>query len=184
MATPFKITIHMVASVDGFIAKRDNSVSWFETADTYEKGVTGEDAGEFLKTIDCYVMGARTYEHALALSRSYGWAYGDTPTIVMTHRELPVERANIELYSGSLETLVSERLKPRFGNVWVVGGAELVRALLQAGLADELRMTILPVMLGDGLRFFDDVGQEQGLHLKDVTAYKNGMIELWYEIRR
>jgi dihydrofolate reductase len=174
----------MVASVDGFIAKPDNSVSWFETEDRYDKGVTGENAAEFLKTIDCYVMGARTYEHALALSRSYGWAYGDTPTVVLTHRDLVVERPNIELYSGELGRLVNERLRPRFGNVWVVGGAALVKEFLQAGLADEVRMTVLPVMLGDGLLFFDRVGREQALHLKDVTAYKNGMVELWYEISR
>jgi dihydrofolate reductase len=62
MAHSFKLTIHMVSSLDGFIAKKDNSVSWFETADHYDKGVvvTEQDAAEFLKTIDCYVMGART----------------------------------------------------------------------------------------------------------------------------
>src|SRR5476651_702487 len=106
----FKITIHMVSSLDGIIAKKDNSVSWFETSDYYEKGVglTEQDTAEFLKTIDCYVMGARTYEHALELSKSYGWAYGDVPTIVLTHRKLPVERQNIEIYSGDLGKLVNE----------------------------------------------------------------------------
>src|SRR5476651_91574 len=96
----FKITIHMVSSLDGIIAKKDNSVSWFETADHYENGkvVSKEDIAAFLKSIDCYVMGAKTYEHALALSKSYGWAYGDVQTIVLTHRNLPVERKNIELY--------------------------------------------------------------------------------------
>src|SRR6187399_3324670 len=101
MATDaFKLTIHMVSSLDGIIAKKDNSVSWFETADHYEKGVTGENAAEFLKTIDCYVMGSRTYEHALELSTSYGWPYGDVPTIVLTHRKLPIDKQNIETYSG------------------------------------------------------------------------------------
>src|SRR6185295_14147760 len=100
MAThTFKLTIHMVSSLDGIIAKTDNSVSWFETSDYYEKGIAEPDAGAFLKTIDCYIMGSRTYEHALELSRSYGWAYGDTPTIVVTHRSLPVDRQNIEVYS-------------------------------------------------------------------------------------
>src|SRR5438128_10215969 len=87
----FKVTIHMVSSLDGYIAKKDNSVSWFETSDNYEKGVIGQDAEEFLKTIDCYVMGSHTYEHALELSRSYGWAYGDVPTIVLTHNNLSVD---------------------------------------------------------------------------------------------
>ena len=155
----FTVTIHMVSSLDGYIAKKDNSVSWFETSDSYEKGVdvTEQDAAEFLKTIDCYVMGSRTYEHALELSKSYGWAYGDTPAIVLTHRNLPIDRQNIEIYSGDLDKLVNERLKPNYKNVWLVGGAMLAK---------------------------DHIGQEQALHLKDVTAYKSGMVELCYEIRK
>src|SRR5690348_15623348 len=96
------VTLHMVSSLDGFIAKKDNSVSWFETPDNYEKGVTETDVEGFLKTIGCYVMGSRTYEHAVELSKSYGWAYGDVPTIVLTHRNLPIKRPNIEIYSGDV----------------------------------------------------------------------------------
>ena len=180
----FKLTIHMVSSLDGMIAKKDNSVSWFETADVYEKGVSGQDPEAFLKTIDCYVMGARTYEHALELSKSYGWAYGDTPTIVVTHRNLPVERKNIEFYSGDLNKLVNERLKPNYKNVWLVGGAMLTKDFIRLKLADEIRMSILPVILGDGILFFEKTEQEQALHLKDVTAYKNGMLELCYELKK
>ena len=106
----FKVTIHMVSSLDGIIAKKDNSVSWFETSDNYAKGVevTKQDMEEFLKNIDCYVMGARTYEHALELSKSYGWAYGDVPTIVVSQRNLPIDRPNIEIYSGDLSELVND----------------------------------------------------------------------------
>jgi dihydrofolate reductase len=174
----------MVSSLDGMIAKKDNSVSWFETADNYDKGVAEPDAEAFLKTIDCYVMGARTYEHALELSRSYGWPYGDIPTIVVTHRNLTIERQNIEIYSGDLTMLVNDRLKPTYKNVWVVGGAMLAKDFIRLKLADEIRQTILPIILGDGIPFFDKIGQEQTLHLKNVTAYKSGMVELWYQIRK
>ncbi|MDR6945092.1 dihydrofolate reductase family protein [Mucilaginibacter pocheonensis] len=182
----FKITIHMVSSLDGYIAKKDNSVSWFETADYYEKGIniTEQDAEEFLKTIDCYVMGSRTYEHALELSKSYGWAYGDVPTVVLTHRKLPVDRQNIEIYSGDLNKLVTERLKPNYRNVWLVGGAKLAKDFIRLNLADEIRQSILPVILGDGTPFFDQIGKEQALHLKGVTAHKSGMVELCYEIKK
>jgi len=172
----------MVSSLDGMIAKKDNSVSWFDTQDHYEKGAAAPDAEAFLKTIDCYIMGSRTYEHALALSRSYGWAYGDTPTIVITNRKLPVDRPNIELYAGDLNAFVNEKLKPRYKNVWLVGGAALAKDFIRLNLADEIRMTVLPIILGDGIPFFDHIGQEHALHLRDVTAYKNGMVELHYEI--
>jgi len=176
----------MVSSLDGYIAKKDNSVSWFETVDHYEKGITitGQDVAEFLKTIDCYVMGARTYEHALELSKAYGWPYGDVPTVVVTHRNLPNERPNVEFYTGDLNALVHERLKPNYKNVWLAGGAMLAKDFIRLQLADEIRLSILPIILGDGIRFFDPPGQEQPLHLKDVTAYKNAMVELRYEIRK
>jgi dihydrofolate reductase len=180
----FKVTIHMVSSLDGIIAKKDNSVSWFETSDNYEKGVSGQDPEEFLKKIECYVMGSRTYEHALELSKSYGWAYGDTPTIVVTNRNLPIERQNIEFYSGDLNKLVNERLRPNYRNVWLVGGAALAKDFIRLKLADEIRLSVMPIILGDGTLFFDHIRQEHALHLKDVTAYKSGMVELWYEIRK
>lgn len=187
MATDtFKITIHMVSSLDGYIAKKDNSVSWFETADHYEQGVnvTEQEVAQFLKNIDCYVMGSRTYEHALEFSKSYGWAYGDVPTIVLTHRKLQVDRQNIETYSGDLVKLVNERLEPNYKNVWLVGGAQLAKKFICLNLAHEIRQSILPIILGGGTPFFDQTGQEQALHLKNVTAYKSGMVELHYEIRK
>jgi dihydrofolate reductase len=176
----------MVSSLDGIIAKKDNSVSWFETSDYYEKGIriTEQDTEEFLKTIDCYVMGSHTYEHALELSKLYGWPYGDVPTIVVTHRNLPIEKPNIEIYSGDLNKLVNEQLKLKYRNVWLAGGALLARDFIRLKLADEIRLSVMPIILGDGILFFDHVGQEQALRLKDVTAYKSGMVELCYEIKK
>ncbi|OJW79321.1 MULTISPECIES: dihydrofolate reductase family protein [unclassified Spirosoma] len=182
----FTLTIHMVSSLDGRIAKKDNSVSWFDTPDHYEKGIelTEQATADFLKTIDCYVMGARTYEHALELSKLYGWAYGDVPTFVVTSRDLPIERPNIERYSGDLSVLVNERLKPAYKTVWVVGGAELANQFIRLKLADEIRLSILPIILGDGVLFFEQFGPEQTLHLRDVRAYKSGMVELIYELKK
>lgn len=176
----FKITLHMVSSLDGIIAKRDNSISWFETGHNYEKGVDGQNPEEFLKTIDCYVMGSKTYEHALELSKTYGWAYGDKPTFVLTTRNLKSDKPNIKFYSGNLTQFVNEQLKPKYQNVWVAGGAALIKDFIREQLADEIRISILPIILGEGLPFFNNIGIEQTLHLTDSTAYKNGMIELCY----
>ena len=93
------VIVHMVASLDGFIARRDGSVDWLETSDEFPDGATLEPEyiHEFLKSIDCYVMGARTYETALRFEADgKGWAYGDTPTVVLTSRSLPRTRENIE----------------------------------------------------------------------------------------
>ena len=179
-----RITIHMVSSLDGFIAKKDNSISWFDTSCNYDKGVEGQNPEEFLKKIDCYVMGSRTYELALELSKSYGWAYGDKPTIVITNRKLTTERPNITFYSGDLTKLINEQLMPDYKNVWVVGGSAITKEFIRLKLADEIRVSILPIILGDGLLFFDYIGQEQKLQLKDTIAYKNGMVELCYELEK
>jgi len=173
------VTLHVVSSLDGFIARKDNSVSWMDSSDVYERGVTDDGAevgAEVIGSIDCYVLGSRTYEHALQL----GWPYGDTPTVVITNRELPSTRESVEFYSGDLKRLVSEILAPRYGNIWLVGGAILGQSFLRLGLVDEIRLMIAPVILGDGLPLFGDSGAEQKWHLKNVVAYKNGFVELSY----
>src|SRR3954463_14666741 len=97
------VTIHMAASLDSFIARRDGSVDWMETADEFAGGETldPEFVEAFLKTIDCYVMGSRTYETAVAFEKKgFGWAYGEKPTFVLTTRDLPRTRETVEFYSG------------------------------------------------------------------------------------
>jgi dihydrofolate reductase len=178
------ITLHMVSSLDGIIAKKDNSVSWFESADHYENGVFPESSEEFMKTVDCFVMGYKTYEHATQLSKEHGWPYGVVPTVVTTHRNLTSDRKSVSFFNGNLHELVNIHLKPHYNNIWVVGGANLAAQFIDLGLADEIRLSIMPIILGDGLLFFDQVVHERLLLLKGVTAFKSGMVELWYEIRK
>jgi dihydrofolate reductase len=171
------VTLHVVSSLDGFIASKDNSVAWMNNSgDVYERGVSEDSAEEVVKAIDCYVLGSRTYEHALQL----GWPYGDTPTVVITNRELPSTRRSVEFYSGDLKRLVDMTLAPRYRNIWLVGGAMLCQGFLSRSLVDEIRLTIAPVLLGDGLRLFGNSSTEKRWCLKDVVAYKNGFVELWY----
>src|ERR1051326_7533273 len=97
------VTIHMAASLDGFIARRDGRVDWIETSDNFEGGesMTPESVEAFLGTIDCYVMGSRTYETALNFeAQGQGWSYGDKPTFVLTHRTLQKTRNNGEFSPG------------------------------------------------------------------------------------
>ena len=142
-----RITLHMVSSLDGFIAKKDNSVSWLDSpGSVYEAGVSisKEQVTNFVKTIDCYVLGSRTYAHALEL----GWPYGETPVVVVTGREWPQARKSVEFYSGDLKRLVDVKLAPRYRNIWLVGGAMLCHEFLTLGLVDEIKLTIAPVTVG------------------------------------
>jgi dihydrofolate reductase len=181
--TDSHVTIHMVASLDGFIARKDGRVDWLETSDEFVAGET-MDPGfveAFLKTIDCYVMGSRTYETALNFeAKGFGWSYGDKPTFVLTHRELPRTRDTVEFCSGDLAQFVNTRLRPTFRSIWFVGGGVVSGECLRLGLADEVRYSIVPILIGEGIPFFEKLDRDVALHLVEVKAYRSGMVELRY----
>lgn len=157
-----------------------------ETADEFAGGDT-MDPGfveAFLKTIDCYVMGSRTYETALNFeAKGFGWAYGDKPTYVLTTRELPRTRDSVKFCSGNLKEFVNEQLRPAFGSIWFVGGGAVSGECLRLRLADEVRYSILPILIGNGISFFERLEGDVALHLAAVKPYKNGMVELRYEVK-
>lgn len=184
--TDSRVTIHMVASLDGFIARKDGRVDWLDTSDEFAGG-DSMDPGfveAFLKTIDCYVMGSRTYETALSFeAKGFGWSYGDKPTFVLTSRKLPRTRDTVEFYSGDLAQFVKGHLRTKFRAIWFVGGGVVSAECLHLGLADEVRYSIVPILIGDGISFFEKLDRDIALHLAEVKAYRNGMVELRYEVR-
>jgi dihydrofolate reductase len=178
------VTIHMVASLDGFIARKDGRVDWMETADEFAGGDTmsPEFIEAFLQTIDCYVMGSRTYESALGFETTgMGWPYGDKPVFVLTRRELPRTRTTVDFHSGDLAQFVNN-LRSTYRSIWFVGGGVVAAECLRLGLADEVRYSLLPVLIGDGIRFFEGLDRDAALHLMETKAYKNGMVALRYKV--
>ncbi len=176
----------MAASLDGFIARKDGRCDWLETSDEFAGGETldPEFVAAFLKTIDCYVMGSRTYETALSFeAKGFGWAYGDKPTFVLTSRDLPRTRDTVKFYSGDLVQFVNGQLRPTFRSIWFVGGGAVCGDCLRLGLADEVRYSILPILIGDGIPFFEKLDRDIPLHLVEVKSYKSGMLGIHYEVR-
>ena len=144
-------------SVDGFIADADNSLDWlFEVP--RDGGSGAEGFGAFFGAVGAMAMGATTYEWILAHERlderPEKWTewYGDTPTWVFTHRELPrVPRADIRFVEGDVAPVHAAMVEAAEGrNVWLVGGGELVGAFADAGLLDEIHLGMQPVFLGAG----------------------------------
>ena len=174
----------MAASLDGFIARKDGRVDWMETSDEFPAGdaMDPEFVEAVLASIGCYVMGSRTYETALNFeAKGLGWVYGDKPVFVLTSRKLPRKRETIEFYSGDLAQFVETRLRPAFRSIWFVGGGVVSGECLRLGLADEVRYSILPILIGEGISFFEKLDRDVALHLAEVKAYKNGMVALRYE---
>jgi dihydrofolate reductase len=184
--TDSRVTIHMAASLDGFIARKDGRVEWMETSDDFAGGDTMDPGfvDAFLKSIDCYVMGSKTYETALTFeTKGLGWAYGEKPVFVLTTRKLPRTRDTVDFYSGDLANFVNGRLRPAFRSIWFVGGGSVSGECLRLGLADEVRYSILPILIGDGIPFFEKLEKDVALHLTEVKGYKSGMVALCYQVR-
>lgn len=181
-----RLTIHMAASLDGFVARKDGRVDWLETSDEFDAGesLDPEFVSAFLKTIDCYLMGSKTYETAQNFeAKGFGWAYGDKPVFVLTSRELARTRDSVRFYSGDLAELVNKTLRPAFSSIWCVGGGTVAGECISRGLADEVRYSILPVLIGEGIQFFEKLTRDVPLHLKEVKSYKSGTVALCYEVR-
>ena len=101
----------------------------------------------------------------------------------LSSRELPRVRDTVEFYSGDLAQLVNGHLRATFRTIWFVGGGVVSAECLRLGLADEVRYSILPILIGDGVPFFEKLDRDIALHLAEVKAYKSGMVELCYEVR-
>jgi dihydrofolate reductase len=96
----------------------------------------------------------------------------------------PRTRKSVEFYSGDLAEFVNGRLRPAFGSIWFVGGGQVPGECLRLGPADEVRYSIIPVLIGDGIPFFEKLEKDIALHLAEVKAYKSGMVALRCEVRR
>ncbi|MGE0622447.1 MAG: dihydrofolate reductase family protein [Pseudomonadales bacterium] len=185
MTAESRVTIHMAASLDGYVARKDGTVDWIETADEFAAGEEFDAAAAeaLLQGIGCYVMGSRTYETAYGFdTQGLGWPYGDKPTFVLTTRDLPRMRDSVQFHAGDLAAFLNERLRSDYASIWVVGGGAVCGECLRRGLADEVYYAILPVVIGEGIPFFEALGRDVALHLREAKAYRTGMVELRYDV--
>jgi dihydrofolate reductase len=123
-------------------------------------------------------MGSRTYEQVLDFG---DWPYGDRPAYVLTTRDLPRATGSVELVAGDAAEL-ARRLRREHGTVWVVGGADVAGALLWAGPVEELRVTLVPVLLGGGIHPFGGATGRHDLTLQGVSSRGNGVVELHHAV--
>ena len=139
---------YTAATLDGFIADRDNSLEWLFTRKRDEGGAL--NYADFIAEVGALAMGATTYEWILD-HESTKWPY-EQPSWVFTHRELPTfSGAKVELVSGDVAPVHEEMVRAAGEkNVWIVGGGDLAGQFADAGLLDEVLVTIAPVTLGAG----------------------------------
>lgn len=187
MAVP-RTQYYVAQTLDGFIAESDGGLEWLlryggEGEVDVSKATEGE-YDKFFAGVGALAMGSATYEFILAEEHER-WPYEGMPSWVFSSRRLPVPAgADVRFASGPVRP-VHEQLAAAAGkrNVWIVGGGELAMQFVDEGLMDELLVTMVPVVLGQGIPTLPR-RLRQGLRLTRTRAFRNGMVELVYEFVR
>ena len=162
------------ASLDGFIAGPNDELDWLGAA----QGDMPDTFGPFLAQIGAILMGRRTYD--VVRGMSVPWPYGDTPLLVATHRLLEPGRSTVRAVSGDIGALVAEARSVAGARGVYIDGGGLIRAALDAGLVDEVTVTIVPTVIGRGIPLFAGVGRHHRLELLSERALGGGAVELRY----
>jgi dihydrofolate reductase len=170
-----KLIVYIAASVDGFIAKTNDDLSFLSMVEK-----EGEDYGygDFIRTVDTVIIGRRTYDWVMQQVAEF--PHADKNAYVITTR--PQESiGKTHFYTGSLVELVDDlKLQPG-NNIFCDGGAQIIDILLKEKLIDELIVSLIPVLLGEGTSLFKDQRPEQRLELISVRHFEKGLVQLHYK---
>lgn len=175
MAGPIRVFI--ATSLDGFIAGEDDDLSWLPVP---TEGGEDYGFGEHMAATAAILMGRGTYDVASTLEGA--WPYGDTPVYVATTRPLEGAPPTVRAVSGDAVDLVAAvQAEVGDGGIYVDGG-KVIRQLLDAGLIDELTITVIPVILGKGAPLFAGSAFRHGLALRQAQAFDDGLVQLRYDV--
>jgi dihydrofolate reductase len=170
-----KVILYIAASLDGYIAAPGDDLRFLGRVEQ-----EGEDYGysEFVKRVDTVIMGRKTYEWLMRHVSDFPHAHKET--YIITRNQRPAI-GQIQFYTGNLKELII-KLKLKGGkHIFIDGGAEIVNVLLRENLIDEFIISIIPVLLGNGVRLFHDGRPEQPVKLVSVRNFVSGLVQLNYK---
>jgi dihydrofolate reductase len=167
-----RCSVYIATSLDGFIARPDGGIDWLSLVER-----PGEDYGyhRFFETVDALVVGKKTYEAALGFD---AWPYAGKRCVVLTHGALSGEHGE-EAYAGPLDALLASLGDAGVKRVYVDGG-NVIQQFLGAGLVDDLTISVVPVLLGEGSRLFGPTGGDVRLELVGCRSFESGLAQLEY----
>lgn len=174
------VSLFIATSLDGYIAKPNDDLSFLKIVEK-----EGEDYGyaAFAANIDTIILGRKTYDYVLKEIGNSHYDNGARDVYVITRTERPVA-GRTRFYTGDLTELV-QRLKSETGkNIYCDGGAEVINELLNNDLVDELIVSIIPILVGNGTRLFKDGRPEQALELVQTKTFETGLVQLQYRRKR
>lgn len=178
-----KVSVYIATSLDGFIARVDGNLDWLDAANT--KVSEGEDCGffVFMNSVDTLLMGRKSYEKVLSFGE---WPYGDTPVVILSRNQISFPDHLPRTVSHSSEQ-PAELLKRLTGegvqHVYVDGG-KTIQGFLSEGFVDEITVTVIPVILGEGIPLFGSVKDD--IHLTHIrtTAFDFGFVQSTYAVEK
>jgi dihydrofolate reductase len=166
-----KLILFIATSLDGFIAGPKGEIDWLFTDQDY-------GYAEFYSTIDTVVMGRKTYDVSLSFGEN---SYPGTQAFVFSRTRDGERDDHATFVSGDISRFVTT-LKFQTGrNIWLVGGGEIIRPLLQDDLIDEFRIFVHPIVLGSGIPLFPAPLSMKTLNFKECHAFGTGLVRLSYE---
>ncbi len=173
-----KVLLYIAMSLDGRIAKSDGDIGFLAAMEQ-----PGEDYGyaDFVSSVDTVIWGRKTYDKVLTFGSPI--PHSDKRVIVVSRH--PYETTgNITFYAGDLKELILNLKAATGKHIYIDGGSELVNALLKEEMIDELYISVIPVLLGEGIPLFKDGFPEARLKLLKAVPYKKGLVQLRYEVLR
>lgn len=175
-----KISLFIAMSLDGYISKPNDDLSFLKLVEK-----EGEDYGysEFISTIDTIIIGRKTYDYVLKEIGPSHYDNDQRDVYVITRTERPQVGRTI-FYTGNSSELV-KRLKSEEGkNIYCDGGAEIINELLKHDLIDEFKISVIPILLGNGTKLFKDGRPEQTLEFVAVKSFETGLTQLQYKRKK
>lgn len=173
-----KLVLFISCSLDGYIAKPNDDLSFLNKVQQ-----EGEDYGyyHFVASIDTVILGRKTYDWVMTQVQEF--PHADKEIYVIT-RKAKLQQGNIHFYTGSLNELVHTLKQKEGKNIYCDGGAETVNELLKEKLFDELIISVIPVLLGNGTKLFREGIPEQDLELISSKAFEKGLVQLHYRVNK
>lgn len=172
-----KVILYIAASIDGYIAAPGDDLSFLSAVQ-----MEGEDYGysAFISTVDAVILGRRTYDKVLSFGIPF--PHADKDTYIITRTSRPAE-GNVKFYTGDLAALVAGLKSQPGKNIFVDGGAQVVHEMLRQDLIDEMVISLIPVLLGDGIQLFSPGRPQQEWRLVESRSFEKGLVQVKYSRR-
>ena len=174
MSTQRKVILYIAMSLDGYIASPDNGLEFLSMVEEKDQDYSYKD---FVNTVDTVIVGRKSYEKVLSMGMDYPLSNKDL--YIMTRTPRPAV-GSTKFYTGNLKELVLNLKSQKGKSIYVDGGAEIANEMMMDNLIDEFYISIIPILLGNGISLFNNSRPQLPLKLVSTKSYNKGLVQLHY----